>query len=79
MNPEMPDGQDPEWVELYRAAVLELDHQELPRKVDLAWDAVQKRLQQIPRAGNHFRERQALEDAMNNLRSLRQQIVRERT
>jgi hypothetical protein len=61
----------PEWQEAYRAALLELDPQKLPKRVEVAETAIFKRLQAISKAPNSKAERQAIEDALASLRMLK--------
>jgi hypothetical protein len=54
----------PEWQEAYRAALLELDPEKLPKRVEVAETAISKRLQTLSKAPNSKAERQAIEDAL---------------
>ena len=66
------DGQE-DWVELYRSALTELDHAQLPRKIDAANNAIQLRINELLLQKNPSQEHLQLEDALRNLRSLRRQ------
>jgi hypothetical protein len=71
------DGQQ-EWLELYRNALIELDHAKLPERIEAASSAIQQRihellLQKAVTQEQVVQEHIALEDAMRNLRSLRRQ------
>src|SRR5262249_52474826 len=61
----------PEWQEAYRAALLELDPEKLPKRVEVAGTAIFKRLQTLSKAPNSKAERQAIEDALASLRTLK--------
>jgi hypothetical protein len=58
-----------EWRELYKAAILELDPQQLQVRVNAAEDAINARASRdarLPRG-----ERRAMDDALTTLRSLK--------
>lgn len=61
----------PEWQEAYRAALLELDPEKLPKRVEVAETAIFKRLQTLSKAPDSKAERQAIEDALASLRTLK--------
>jgi hypothetical protein len=61
----------PEWQPEYRAALLELDSEKLPKLVVAAETAIFKRLQAIAQSSDHQPERQAIEDALATLRVLK--------
>ena len=63
-----------DWVELYRSALMELDHAQLPQKIDVAHQAIQQRINELLLQKNTTHEHLALEDALRNLRSLKRQI-----
>jgi hypothetical protein len=65
------DYENEEWVALYRAAILELEHAKISDRINATRTAVLARiekLQNIP--GLHSYERQALADALSGLRVL---------
>jgi hypothetical protein len=60
-----------EWVELYRLAMVELEHAKMSGRIDSARSEIVTRvakLQTMP--GLHSDERQALRDALSGLRAL---------
>ena len=61
----------PEWQRDYQAALLEPDSEKLVNLVAAAEAAIFKRLQAIGQSQDHRVERQAIEDALANLRVLR--------
>lgn len=63
-------NQDNPWFEVYEAALLELDSEKLPERILAAKEAVQLRLKEIQGDSDHHAERQEIEDALNNLRTL---------
>lgn len=67
----MNDYGQEEWYTLYETAMLELQHAALRGRIGEARTAIAARIEkllQIP--GLHAEERQAIEDAINNLRVL---------
>lgn len=54
-----------EWLEVYRAAVMQFDREKLPACIDLAEKAIQRRLRALPIADS--KERHELMDALNSL------------
>ena len=65
------------WVELYRAALLELEHAKMTGRIGNARTEIAARIEKlhdIP--GLHAKERQAIEDALNSLRSLEREEER---
>ena len=59
------------WVELYKAALLELEHAKMHGRIANARESIVTRvakLHDLP--GLHEEERQAIQDALNNLRVL---------
>lgn len=65
------------WVELYKSAVLELEQALMAGRITDARAEITKRveaLRVIP--GLHVEELQAIEDALNNLRSLEREDVK---
>ena len=66
----MVDYKREHWVECYRTALLELDDDNLQKRIEEARRAMQKRLLELFRSPNSSDERQALEDASSALRVL---------
>ena len=63
----------PSWRELYRAALLEVEHEELRRRIDEAEKAIYQRNEELKRSGSHSgEEQQAMTDAIRALRLLAQ-------
>jgi hypothetical protein len=62
-----------DWVELYRSALMELDHVQLSQKIDIASQAIQHRIHELLLQRHPAQEHLALEDALRNLRSLKRQ------
>jgi hypothetical protein len=61
------------WQHDYQAALLELDPEKLPQRVEAAETAIFKRLQTISQGSDTRAERQAIEDALASLRVLKQE------
>ena len=61
----------PQWEELYRAAVLEVDAGLLPERIDVAMLSLKTRLQEIQYSAEHHMERHRIERAMHMLDLLR--------
>jgi hypothetical protein len=59
------------WMELYRAAMLELDPQKLPARVEEALKSAESRAWELAQQNGSREEQGALRDAMQNLRVLR--------
>jgi hypothetical protein len=68
----MIDAERKPWQALYRAALLELDRSKLPSALRAAEQAIQERLASLSQSSNQRAERQAMADALQNLRVLRQ-------
>jgi len=68
MSPELSY---PEWQQAYQAALLELDRAKLLELVTAAETAIYKRLQAMSQGSDSHAERQAIEDALANLRTLK--------
>ena len=67
----MNDYEKEEWWELYKTAVVELEHAKIAGRVQETRTAIVARvekLQTLP--GLHAEERQAIADALNSLREL---------
>jgi hypothetical protein len=63
----------PKWQTDYQAALLELDPEKLPQRVEAAETKIFKRLQDLACSSNNLAERQAIEDALASLRVLKQE------
>ena len=62
------------WEALYHAALLETDRRQLSARIEAAQSAIQQRVQELLLApAPPPDERQAIEDALNNLRVLRRE------
>ena len=61
----------PEWQNEYQVALLELDRKKLLERVKAAETAILNRIQGI--SPSHAAERQAIEDALANLRVIRRE------
>lgn len=68
----MRDPRREHWEALYRAALLELDREKLPARIRAAEDAIRLRLVSLASDSDHHGERRAIEDALQNLRVLRE-------
>jgi hypothetical protein len=64
----------PEWQADYQAALVELDPETLPKRVEAAEIAIFKRLQDLALSSNNLAERQAIEDALASLRVLKREM-----
>ena len=62
-----------DWVEQYRSALMELDRAQLSQKIEVAHQAIQRRINELLLNRNATEEHLALEDALRNLRSLKRQ------
>lgn len=63
------------WFEPYRSAILELDPKKLPAALEAAQNAVEGRLRELPNVGSESaKERQELEDALQNLKALKRDL-----
>jgi len=61
------------WQELYRAALLEVQPEELRRRIGAAENAIGQRLEELKQTGSHSsEEQQAIADALRTLRVLAQ-------
>ena len=65
----------PHWQNEYAAALLEPDPLKLRELVEAAETAIYKRLQQISHNSEHSAERQAIENAVKNLRVLKRDAL----
>ena len=68
-GPSTPKMLYPEWQNEYQAALLQLDRKKLLERVTAAETAIFNRIQGI--SPTHAAERQAIEDALANLRVIR--------
>lgn len=68
---ELPEVLYPEWQLEYEATLLEVDNEELSRRVIAAETAIFKRLQSISRNPELKVEQRAIEDALASLRILK--------
>jgi hypothetical protein len=66
----------PEWQETYHDALLELNPQKLVQRVNEAETAILSRLQEIRIGSDSRMEAQAIEDALNGLRVLKNETVK---
>jgi hypothetical protein len=62
-----------EWQKFYRLALFELDPTKLPERIEEACEAIQKYMN-VAHPNSNGDERQALTDALANLRVLRREI-----
>jgi len=63
----------PSWRELYRAALLEVEHEELRRRIEEAEKAIYQRSEELKRSGSHSgEEHREMADAIRALRFLSQ-------
>lgn len=67
MFPTMQKG----WLNLYKAALLELDLQKMPERIVLASTAVQERSRELRGSSGHYVEKLELEYALRNLQVAR--------
>jgi|HubBroStandDraft_5_1064220.scaffolds.fasta_scaffold16693_4 hypothetical protein len=59
------------WQEKYTTALLELDHDELPRRIEVAEKAIYQRIEELKRAGaSSGEELWAINDALRGLRAV---------
>jgi hypothetical protein len=63
-----------DWVELYRAAVVELDPARLQQRIEQASRAINHRIRELLPDSNHHEERQALRDALHMLGVLHKEL-----
>jgi hypothetical protein len=71
-----PNISFPEWQADYQAALVELDPEKLPKRVETAETAIFKRLQTLSGNQGSYAERQAIEDALGSLRLLKRENLR---
>ena len=61
-----------DWLDVYRAAVMEFDREKLPASIDVAEKAIHQRLRGLPIA--HSKKHRELRDALNSLAVLRRML-----
>jgi hypothetical protein len=67
----MSDYDKEKWVQLYRAAMLELEHAKMAGRIQDTRTEIAARIEKLnDMPGPHAQERQAIEDALNSLRTL---------
>ena len=73
----MRDYDQEKWVEVYRTALMELEHAAMTGRIGDARAAISSRLEKLKQlAGLHAQERQAIEDALNSPRVLEREEKR---
>jgi hypothetical protein len=65
----------PEWQTDYQSALLELDPEKLPKRLEAAETAIFNRLQTISKSSDSEAERHAIEDAVASLRVLKRETL----
>ena len=74
---EMTDYDQEKWVDLYQAAMLELEHSLMAGRLQDARPEILKRIEKLrDMPGLHREERQAVEDALSGLRMLEREEER---
>jgi len=63
---------DRDWLDVYRAAVMEFDRDKLPASIDVAEKAIHQRLRGLPIANS--KEHRELRDALNSLTVLKRML-----
>jgi hypothetical protein len=63
---------DRDWLDVYRAAVMEFDRDKLPASIDVAEKAIHQRLRGLPIANS--KEHRELRDALNSLSVLKRML-----
>ena len=71
----MEGMQYPEWQKLCQDALVELDKNKLPERVAAAEAAIVSRLQAMEAGDDSPKERQAIADALANLRVLKRESI----
>ena len=74
-NPVMEPPEGPDWQRLYREALVELDMNILQKRLAAAEAAILLRLQALSSTSESLSERYAIEDALANLRILKQESL----
>jgi hypothetical protein len=68
----MSHNNDRNWLDVYRAAVMEFNRDKLPASIDVAEKAIHQRLRGLPIA--HSKEHGKLRDALNSLAVLKRML-----
>ena len=63
---------DRDWLDVYRAALMEFDRDKLPTSIDAAEKAIHRRLRGVPIAKS--KEHRELKDALNSLAVLKRML-----
>jgi hypothetical protein len=63
---------DRDWLDVYRAAVMEFDRDKLPASIDVAEKAIHQRLRGLPIANS--KEHRELRDALSSLSVLKRML-----
>ena len=72
----MSDHEQERWVQVYKAAVFELEQSLMAGRIAEARDEIVKRVEELRHVpGLHDAEQKAIEDALNNLRFLEREDV----
>jgi hypothetical protein len=67
----MEDFRKEDWISLYQSALTELEHAKMGERIEAAHKAIFARMEKLRTLpGLHTEERQAIEDALDGLRSL---------
>ena len=69
MGANATNGPLPSWLALYEAAVIEVNHDHMPQRIDEAENAVMNRMEDVNRSDGA--ESEALMNALSVLRDLR--------
>jgi len=70
----LSDYDQEKWVEVYKSAVLELEQSLIAGRIAVARSEIVKRIEALRNLpGLHGKERQAIEDALNNLQFLKRE------
>ena len=68
-TPSVSHNNDRDWLDVYRAAVMEFNRNKLPASIDVAEKAIHQRLRRLPIARS--KEHRKLKDALNSLAILK--------
>lgn len=69
--------QNENWVDLYRAAMVELEHAKISGRIDAARSEIVARIEKLhSMPGLHTDERDALQDALSGLRAVAEEEAR---
>ena len=69
---ETPPVKQNDWLDVYRAAVMEFDRDKSPARIDVAEKAIHQRLRGLPIVNS--KERRELTDALKNLGVLKRML-----